>query len=703
MPVIIPLGTVKSNNGINYKVSFLPGKELPSFNGIKPPDIRYIQRKITESNLDPANIERITAKGIQLRKGEISDPEIHRSFTCVFPDLEPTTSPHPQTTLPQEFKKINSSDPIFSSPERSTEKTLEIISKIQLIQEQLTQQRGEKSLSAKATQTTHLGLELSTLPTSDFQHNSPDNPIFEPFGDITTRHLLLKNSALNGRYFINEAGEFEQVHDAVTSSFDRLGQKLALGRRIEMGDGSIIAYAGRPDTKEKAIELIKMTFLSEWKQADFNVNPLKADEERRGISFFKKRENIYDFTFLVNSLLSTNLPFAEKRLTREIYSVLKEMEKTPITMEIGGQEITIIPKPLFITQQLNWANRIEDFLSDDTSGKELAKQLSKRGIRQLLTKADHYNKQNTVLEENKTRITYAQQILMHDSENLRPEELLFYRFYLCNLLNIPIVTHCKSSVDRTGVALALESAIKQWEKAELRNDFPEELAINRVNPHLIMQTDEFKELFAHNLLGSLPITKIARGQYGYKLNHGILQNPVVLRLLPKRFLTDYKISKITKYMKNNHVGKHLRRLLAFLIGGIALTTIFSNQSVSSECHQWIHRSSGLQKIMKRIALGSAVTVSFIVYRVALPIIIFALGTAFDLIKSALFLDLKRLITLKWLKTNIINSLKTAVNIGMLIPEKQIKTRQFNINKTMLWDHDSQQRCNERKREIYPIK
>ena len=102
---------------------------------------------------------------------------------------------------------------------------------------------------------------------------------------------------------------------------------------------------------------------------------------------------------------------------------------------------------------------------------------------------------------------------------MEPEEELFYRDLVCKLARIPIVYHCKSSTDRTGIALGLSAAVKSWRNT--RQDIP----VDQKNPpHSILKTEMFKELFAVHTPANHQVTRVSRSAEGKVQGHNQLPN-----------------------------------------------------------------------------------------------------------------------------------------------------------------------------------
>jgi len=134
---------------------------------------------------------------------------------------------------------------------------------------------------------------------------------------------------------------------------------------------------------------------------------------------------------------------------------------------------------------------------------------------------------------------------------------LFYRDLSMKLLKIPVINHCKSSIDRTTLALAIATSTQSWINLGKK--------ISTNNPHEIMSDTLYKELFIANVQGSHQATRVSRategeigghqqfsralgfewGSKGKGLKGKVVslfqgQNPIALRLLPDRYLDKSK-------------------------------------------------------------------------------------------------------------------------------------------------------------------
>lgn len=371
---------------------------------------------------------------------------------------------------------------------------------------------------------------------------------------LATRVTWAFNSSLNGYEFIDEKGRTIQIHNATTSSNDRTATNICMMRRVDdVETEQTIAYTGRPDTKEKAIEQVEFMFRYLHKKGHI-----------------KKESEVYILPYVVNNLLSpiTGIgffSFDEKEATMEEQRILQELEKEEL--EIDGKKVKI--QPIYFSQPFNQTNTLKDIITDSHSGKGLSKKINRKGYKTLLPMAE---KHLASMQEGKQKdlLQGAIRELRKEAASLLPEQELFNRAIICQILRIETVIHCKSSTDRTTLAIAISLVAYQWMKLDLdlmRN------AHGEVAPHLILQNDAAKELIAGYCLASHQVTRIARtcegSIRGHKIGTRILgfqwsSNPIAGRILPKRYI------KINNISSAKHAGVGLLSTVGFL-GNVAFS------------------------------------------------------------------------------------------------------------------------------------
>jgi hypothetical protein len=371
---------------------------------------------------------------------------------------------------------------------------------------------------------------------------------------LSTSHTFYKNSVLNGKSYLDEDGKKVDIFHAITCSSDIKAKATGNLRRISSHDNTSICYTGRINTKQKAIEQGSFIFFSE------------LASSRKGIKeiTLASGEKEYEISYAVNSVLSSHpllshripgvIPFAERRALIEEAEALHQLSSQgPIDLlDDLGNRFRVKMKPIFFSQGLNYLELSQNSLPDIVSGASVDLPIVAKGYDHILHLVEEKKHQLIhaihSASENATNLRNQLQLLekvwqgCKNDRDLLPEEKILQRDLLYKLLNIPCVYHCKHSNDRTGILIALSSAMHQW--IELGLNIPE-------HPIHLTQDIRFKELFAAHLMtghqitrytrayeGSVNQTKGCKHNIGYRFSKGLSQNPVILRLMPERYLTE---------------------------------------------------------------------------------------------------------------------------------------------------------------------
>jgi hypothetical protein len=367
---------------------------------------------------------------------------------------------------------------------------------------------------------------------------------------LETHHLFAKNSPMNGKVFERD-GKIIHLSQGLACSSDRKVENTSNLRLVQTKNKESICYTGRPDSDRKALEQASFIFLNELRT------------QRKGITQTKDPQgNItYQLDFVVNSLLSAPwlwsvesplTAFPEREyIENEIKALITLRNKGFITIEdpnCPGAKYQVKFNPIFFSRSCSALNRIENWLPPFVTGESRAREISEEGLASLTTLARQKLTELKDSPQQKLKIKKIQSSLQtlerHQRENhLLPEEELLVRDYLCKLLELPEVFHCKSSLDRTSVPVALSSALKQWMELGL----PEPDSIFE-----ILKDFRFKELFACNWMVGHQITRYACNRkgtvagekiktkiLGFTLHRGTLQNPSIINLLPERYLKPF--------------------------------------------------------------------------------------------------------------------------------------------------------------------
>jgi len=374
-------------------------------------------------------------------------------------------------------------------------------------------------------------LNYSVKPSRDFNIQiTPKRALRETLGMAEPRHdyriwsrsTWAKNGP-NGLEFIDESGKKVVVHDAVTSSNDRTSRKMGMMRAIDdfahTGEvagthlGESIAYTGRPDTREKAIEQVEFMFQRE------------LDKGVVGKGITKKEDGVYEFTYVVNNLMSPIGPigwftFDELASINREGEILEQLSQK--TLVINGHKVQV--KPIYFNQMFNQGLYYSAFASGQA-------ERNAKGYEVLLELARNAD----VSKQDRPLLDAAIRHLENPTE-LLPEQELFYRDLIAKLIKLPIVFHCKSSTDRTIIAGAISMALQNWRNTD--QEFPIE------HPHLILESETFKELYAANVMSGHQVTLVSRTAQGVVKDHVFNErqigmqwsdNPIPLRLMPERY------------------------------------------------------------------------------------------------------------------------------------------------------------------------
>ncbi|MCX6987158.1 MAG: hypothetical protein NT065_03225 [Chlamydiae bacterium] len=347
---------------------------------------------------------------------------------------------------------------------------------------------------------------------------------------LTTRTVYHKNSPFNGLSYLNDQTQVSvEITQGITGGDDTTSPHVGNMRRITTFDDRTIAYTGRVETQEKALEQASFIFFQEMKGS------------RKGITErVEDGPNCYTLTYIVSSTLNASreadIPLArldpERKWMLQEKSVLTalcdEEPQTFIDPE-NGASYQVKLRPILFSDPFNITSKLHDLMPNSLSGSSLHKSIEIKGLGQLEEIVQ--NRLQLLEEENSAKAEVIQTIyesLRQESDrDCLPEKKILLRDYLYKLLDLPVAYHCKTSTDRTGILIALSSSLQQW--IDLHITVPEEMDD-------LLSDDSFKELFAANLMTGHYLTSYTRSLFGYRFSSGLFQNPVIQRLLPDRFL-----------------------------------------------------------------------------------------------------------------------------------------------------------------------
>lgn len=403
---------------------------------------------------------------------------------------------------------------------------------------------------------------------------------------FNVQHRLLYNG-LNDNAFMGADGTHVVLTHAVAGSSDRENPNISMARKVAPFDPLKLeahqpsyCYTGRPDSEGKALEQAQMIFFSE----------LDAEEQGKGLK--KLDDGSYELTYVVTSLMANSPLYGVGRLFRgkgqapehllfesEQQALFKVRKQGVHTFHRNGKAYQVRLKPILFSRQINLFANLEGVLDPTLSGEMVALEASRRGWKELRPLLEERTK--TLAEEEKklanALITRLEKSLngRYIGSQIDSVEEIFYRAMLLQLCGLPVVYHCKSSIDRTGMVVALHVALEQWRSS--KQPFSMEL----------IDDPDFKELFMMNWVQGHQISRNARGTEGVITDEkgktveldgeqmmmfageGINQCTPIARLVPERYLKSYGISE---FLFNHDLKVALKNWALFI--GILLLEAF---------------------------------------------------------------------------------------------------------------------------------
>ena len=342
----------------------------------------------------------------------------------------------------------------------------------------------------------------------------------------------------SGYSFTNENGETEVLQNTVTASNDRFAKGISMMRRIDdYTTGESIAYTGRGDTESKAMEQLNFIF-----QNELAKNPAA----QKGLT---RTEDGYELTFMLNNLMSSNLFLGmgtsglvgldERDSMLREKAIFDALSQGPITLtDKNGKQHTVTIKPLYFNQGFN---SLAPLLGTPWKQTEI----NNEAYELLFPLIDDAILNNPSISAHDKQLLQSAKDHLSDPSKLKPEEEFFYRDLAMKILKIPVIDHCKSSIDRTSIATSISAALQSWRN--LGQDIPLD------NPHDILTDSLFRELFMVNIHGAHQATQASRssegmieGQQQLTHAHGFEwggndfghQNPIPLRMVPDRYVNE---------------------------------------------------------------------------------------------------------------------------------------------------------------------
>lgn len=368
---------------------------------------------------------------------------------------------------------------------------------------------------------------------------------------LESEHHFAKNSPMNGKSFLRD-GQIVHLTQAIACSNDRKVENTGNLRVVQTRTKESLCYTGRADSNRKALEQASFIFLNELKTKGKGIT--QSIDEHGNI--------LYHIDYVVSSLLSTPwitgaesplVTFPEREYLLNERQAFDQLKKNgPIAIadpNCPGRTYLVRFNPILFSRSMNIFTRLENWFPPFFTGSSHAQEISQEGYAALAQLAQQkiatLHEQRTAASAQKIQAIESTLYALTNPQNspLRPEEELLLRDYLCKLLGLPLVYHCKSSTDRTSIANALSTTVYQWFTLNL--PLP-------TNLRDLLQDFRFKELFAANWMTGHQITRYARGaegtvcgeklnneNLGLSLSRGIAQNPTIAHLVPERYLKPF--------------------------------------------------------------------------------------------------------------------------------------------------------------------
>jgi len=346
------------------------------------------------------------------------------------------------------------------------------------------------------------------------------------------------------------------------------------GEICEHDGRSSICYTGRPKNLEDAQEIVRQIFLREMLKFERKTgeifgeaNPIEGDAYPKGIRTVDGEPGVFELTFVVQSLLSM-YPAPERQMVADVFNSLSNLQED-IIVRIGEKEYTVRAKPIFLSRQVNICSLMEKAFSPTLSGKAASDFYTDQGLRQIDALITQRLKELEAIREQaqglhrhpiEDSLEALKELLRERGNDLQPEEQIAVEYLLSKYLNIPIVLHCKDSIDRTGVGAAIMKSLHQWEKILGQSDprvFPvlldgepaEDAKTLWDKMQEIFQNPDFKELFLVNLYEAVETSMRLRGRPGISMGHKeiggrlleLTIQPHIRRLLPERCFKECSI------------------------------------------------------------------------------------------------------------------------------------------------------------------
>ncbi len=424
-----------------------------------------------------------------------------------------------------------------------------------------------RKASKGETKKTLDGLRLSQIHRQDYRLSieaiSSDLQAIVDQEKLTSHHRLFYTSPYNHSGYVTSKGKFFYTEHAVPSSSDRVSSMPTMGRAILDENGTSISYTGQPTTEAMALVAIRNMIKTEY----------AATQSRTAKSKLKQTEGseVFELPFLVNGLLTTSIFHGLRGLDYETPMVegekkaLEALYGQTIPVEVEpGKTIQVKVKPFFVNTSLNDCVHPIQAWSDGLSGLANTRKLSQTGNNRFQAYArTEIARLKQGNDSDKTKALQLEQALAalnitDPDASLDSINKLIDRAFICELLEIPFYTHCKSSIDRTSFSTGIASVVHQMIQSGNIDLFQTDVADNTkektFTPHSIMQSshaDAFKDLVVLNASVGSVFVEMSRGKPGFQWS----------AIIPEHFRTARNSDLIDSLRKKSGLGKKLLQRL----------------------------------------------------------------------------------------------------------------------------------------------
>ena len=258
----------------------------------------------------------------------------------------------------------------------------------------------------------------------------------------------------------------------VTSSADRKSEHVPMMRASQNADtGRTICYAGRADTPAKIREQIEFMVHTENHLAgehdEKHSRPKQSHyvDQMNGLMKTGTDPNEYTLTYGLNTLTKlTKLSspsglFERESMEQEIAAIRTVQQEGGVTIVVPGRPDPIRVKiaPLHFHFNISDAGEtMSKLFPSKFSGNDMEEEINGPSYRQLIQLAEDAQANGGI-----DAVTQECLGKVRNRSGLSVRERFIYTDMLQRKLGLPSVAHCKSSVDRCGVTIAL-AATNDW-------------------------------------------------------------------------------------------------------------------------------------------------------------------------------------------------------------------------------------------------